>query len=870
MHGDTPPFETIKAWADAHIVTLIQEETGVELNRHGRMPCPLHQGTDPNFAVGDGGFCCHSTCGERGDAIRFLVLHRGLPDSRESRVEVMRSLASRAGVVLGGAPESVRWTAARTVSDRGAPVRAPDPFKPTKPTPNTSAMNGGESLSAYPVNEPRALAVYPYARTTGEVVAIKVRKPHPTRGKSFSWHHTDGRISGQHDPLPDEYRELVYRLPELHAAAGSGETLVLIGEGEKVVDALRSVGFTATSHHGGASATWGAGHARHLAPFSRVVLFPDNDLAGRDHMTRCAAALAVACPRAEVRSLTLKNEWGDTGIGDVADFVAAARAKGWADARIHDELQRRIDDAFASAPVATAASEGEDGGESVPDQSEHEQEQRANYVRTLTDAALYGPLGAWVRVWQPHTEASPLALFAVALAALGAAIGRGAFLLVNADAHAPRLFVLLVGPSGRARKGVTIGIVSDLLARIDHEFATTRVSSGLSTTEGLVHLLRDPTPERMENGKVIPAIPGTTDKRLLVIEEEFASVLRVMRRKESDLSATLRAAWDGRPLRRLTKGDPMTATDPHVAIVGAITPSELREQLQSGDVFNGFANRLLPIYAASEQCIPFPGSPAPFELNPTVDQLAGAVKWARAQRGEFSMNAEAKCRWEALYKRLRQSNAQAEAVRALHERAAPYVLRVALLLAMLDRSRVVTVAHLDAAAALWQLAEGAWAKVYPDTPREGLAGKIERALCEAGPAGLTRTGLRDCPGIGNSVKGAEISRALTQLAEEGLAVKLPPRPRETGGRAAEVWVHAWHQPASYGDPGSEGDTGENGDKPLSSISPIPPISPMLPFAETEQDERVEGEISQDSHISHVSSLRERDEQLDREWGDDAA
>jgi hypothetical protein len=869
------PFDTIVARVQADLFALLAER-GCRPNSRGRAPCPIHGGDHPEaFHVRkDGSWQCYTNpaCGGGADALDFLVrVNGGTPGEKEARTAMMYELAPRYGIELkprrkdhGGAP--AQGYQITTVPSQ--PTKAPDPYRSTKDTPDTSAMNGGEPLSAYPVSEPRALAAYPYHRATGELVAIKVRKPHPTRRKSFTWHHSDGRKSGEHDPLPDEYRELVYRLPELRMAADDGETLVAIGEGEKVADALRSLGFAATSHHGGASAKWTEGQAQHVAAFQRVVLFPDNDQPGRDHMAQCAATLARSCPGVELRTVTIKNEWGGVGLGDVADFIAAARAKGWANERIRNELQRRIDDAFASGPAAnpaTPASKDDD----APALEEYEHERRARDVRALTDVALYGPLGAWVRVWQPHTEASPLALYAVGLAALGAVIGRGAFLRVNADTHAPRLFVLLVGLSGRARKGVTISIVAELLAQIDPAFAKGNVVRGLSTAEGLIKRLRDPEPERLDaKGKEVPAVPGVEDKRLLVIVDEFAGVLHKMERHGNDLSVAMRDVWDGRSLQRLVAGEPMVATDPHVVLVGAITPSELRKKLSGEEVFNGFANRLLPIYAVSDQCIPFPGLPDPFELTPIVDELKKAVEWARAQRGEFSLTADAKRRWETLYPRLRQSIAQAEAVRALHERAAPYVLRVALLLAMLDRSRVVRPAHLDAAAALWQLAEGAWDKVYPDTPREGLAGKIEPALKEAGPDGLTRTQLRVRAGIGNSVAAADIARALVQLADEGLAVKLPPRP--TNGRKAEVWVHAWHRPISSRDPGTMGDMGETGDKHLPPISPIPPISPMLPFAGTEPEDRAEEVISQISHISHVPKLREADEQLEREWGDDAA
>ena len=67
---------------------------------------------------------------------------------------------------------------------------------------------------------------------------------------------------------------------------------------------------------------------------------------------------------------------------------------------------------------------------------------------------------------------------------------------------------------------------------------TARILTGLSSGEGLIWAVRDP------NGQDA----GVADRRLLVIEPEFVSVLKAVGREISTLSPTLRSAWDGRPL----------------------------------------------------------------------------------------------------------------------------------------------------------------------------------------------------------------------------------------------------------------------------------------------------------------------------------
>ena len=89
--------------------------------------------------------------------------------------------------------------------------------------------------------------------------------------------------------------------------------------------------------------------------------------------------------------------------------------------------------------------------------------------------------------------------------------------------------------------------------------------------------------------------PGITDRRLLAFEAEFASALKAVTRDNSTLSATLRSAWDGRPLQLLTRTAPARASDAHVTVIGHITATELRHYLTGLELANGLANRFLLI-----------------------------------------------------------------------------------------------------------------------------------------------------------------------------------------------------------------------------------------------------------------------------------
>ena len=195
-------------------------------------------------------------------------------------------------------------------------------------------------------------------------------------------------------------------------------------------------------------------------------------------------------------------------------------------------------------------------------------------------AACHGVFGAIIEKLAPNTEADPVAILAQLLVACGSAIGPGPHFQVEATSHHTSEFLLLVGDTAKSRKGSSLDHVTRLMSAADPGFQR-RVSTGLSSGEGVVWAVRDP-----QDGD-----PGTADKRLLVLEPEFASVLKAASREISTLSPTLRSAWDARPLQLLTKTAPVRATGAHISLIGHITVQELRRHATSIEIANGFLNR---------------------------------------------------------------------------------------------------------------------------------------------------------------------------------------------------------------------------------------------------------------------------------------
>ena len=83
-------------------------------------------------------------------------------------------------------------------------------------------------------------------------------------------------------------RIVPYRLPELQQAVTNGK-VVYIAEGEKAVDALCSLGVTATTSHAGAGG-WNADLNQYFSG-ANVVVVPDNDTAGWGYATKIVESL---------------------------------------------------------------------------------------------------------------------------------------------------------------------------------------------------------------------------------------------------------------------------------------------------------------------------------------------------------------------------------------------------------------------------------------------------------------------------------------------------------------------------------------------------------------------------------------------------
>lgn len=233
----------------------------------------------------------------------------------------------------------------------------------------------------------------------------------------------------------------------------------------------------------------------------------------------------------------------------------------------------------------------------------------------LAEDALYGLPGDIVKTVDQYTEADPAALLVNILVMFGNVIGRSAFFKVEETLHYTNLFTALSGPSSTGRKGQSQSTPKRIYKAVDEEWVTSRIVSGLSSGEGIIHKIRDANPQ------ATPPDSGVSDKRILCTEEEFAQALKFMKREGNILSPILRQAWDGSPLQPLTKTSPTKCNEPHISIIGHITPEELRRQLNEIEIANGFANRFMWFYVQRSKLIASPKGVPPTYFCPLLMSL---------------------------------------------------------------------------------------------------------------------------------------------------------------------------------------------------------------------------------------------------------
>jgi hypothetical protein len=427
-------------------------------------------------------------------------------------------------------------------------------------------------------------------------------------------------------------------------------------------------------------------------------------------------------------------------------------------------------------------------------EAEFEQVMQDNQHLVITDEmpkpmrpeALHGILGHVVSCMAEQTEAPEESLLIHLLTYMGNWLGRSAVTYVGGKKHFNTLYSLIVGPTYKGRKGTAKSMVDDFAEALDPEWYNNCVvgKSGYSTGEGLLWAIRDDREFYGKGGEPVTE-PGVEDKRLMIVEEEFAKTLKTASRPNNVLTAYYRDLWQSPPHYQTgTKTTPVEVTDAHVSIVGHITVSDLSKLAASEDIGNGFFNRFLVCASQRRKIVKRP-RPIDWTGN-DFKQLIGRFRHAYQKVSERGVVWIRDCKafedaWDDYYPTIGEG--RAANVAELAERQGDHVNRIALIFAVLDGSETKELKHLEAAIAVWDYCEASLGYAFSGSVvGNPMADTVWYALKKA-PNGLTRNQIREgC--FRRSTPAVEIQQVLDYLRASKLAF---PTKKETNGRRAELW-----------------------------------------------------------------------------------
>lgn len=508
-------------------------------------------------------------------------------------------------------------------------------------------------------------------------------------------------------------------------------------------------------------------------PKDRTLLLCEGYATGASIHKSTGHAVAVCFDAGNLKSVAeiLKRKYPDhllkvcgdndgSGVGQKAAQEAALAVGGVvaippATDQDFNDLHRKDGTATVRARIeATMVSDLQET--STPSRPE-EWEPTINDWPIMDTRAFHGLAGEFAALASEKSEADPAAVLITFLVRFGVEVGSGPTLYVGDTKHRARLAAVITGASSKARKGTSGKPVDRLFCEIEGK---ARFSPGpFSSGEGIIFAVRDEAKRWNDKDQTWMVVdPGITDKRLFVLDEEFAGILAQTKRDGNTLSMIIRNAWDNGNLDPLTKTSKTTATNAHVGWVSHVTIEELQAKLTDSEAFNGFANRILWVCARRSKIVPLPEPMDDFKLDDLRQRLVERIQLFRdVEFLKIEMSSATKRAWcNQYYAELTKDNPGL--IGCVINRGEAQVVRLALIYCLLDGMTTISVEHLEAAVALWRYCEQSARYIFQGRQTDGVAEKIITALSEKS---MTSTEIHRL--LANHVNKDRLSAVLSQL-----------------------------------------------------------------------------------------------------------
>jgi hypothetical protein len=389
-----------------------------------------------------------------------------------------------------------------------------------------------------------------------------------------------------------------------------------------------------------------------------------------------------------------------------------------------------------------------------------------------------GLVGRVVDLFGPYTEASPVAIALQFVIAMGNLLGRTPHVYVGETRHGLNENLLIVGTTSFSRKGDSLNSALRVPKEADPNWGNNCIASGLSSGEGLIHAVRDAVSTKDPKTDELKVVdPGVTDKRLLVIETEFSQPLKMFTRAGNILSDVIRNAWDGKPLRTLTKHSPTQTATSHISIIGHSTPEDLHTYLADVDIANGFGNRFLFALVDRVRILPNPVRVPGHQIALLVQEVKDVISFAK---GTLAMprTPDAEALWEWLYPELTKE--EFGLVGKLLARGPAHITRLSALYALLARGGAVAVSDIESGAAVWNYSKSSVQALFGDCSGNPIIDRIRYEMLPGQEMTLSEIRREIFAGHVTAAALADALSALEALGEVEL------ENRQTGGRPVRI------------------------------------------------------------------------------------
>jgi hypothetical protein len=524
---------------------------------------------------------------------------------------------------------------------------------------------------------------YDYRDEKKKLLHQVVRKP----GKEFQQRRPDG-VGGWIRNL-DGVRRVLYRLPELRAA--SHKRFVFVVEGEKDADRLAKLDFVVTTNSGGAQAKWLPDYSEALRG-RRVVLVPDNDDSGREHVRKIAKAL-----RGIATSVRILELPGVPPKGDVSDWLDSGGTKSQLLALVKATPRQPTrhptpDDSGLSAhPTSTRQVDAElstSGGLSP--------------APTFPVDAFPEPLQKCIHSVAEALPAPPDYFGAMMLAVMSALIGRKRSVQIKDGwSEFPLLWVVVVARSGDRKtpafekalepvRAIQKRLKSDYIKQLKL-FENADEESDVESPKLVQLLTTDSTIEALKD-----VLAGNPNGILFAVDElaGWARSMSQYKGGRGDDRQYWLSIWSSVQVivnRKANGTQPLIIDEPFVSVTGGIQPDALPALVDEA-CEDGFAARLLLAY---------PDPPPPAKWNENTVATAEYVRvcealWSLKPNDEpITLSSAAKSRWVKWVNSHREETPP-DNLRATWSKCEGHSLRIALVL-FLSRiaCRATKVAELD-------------------------------------------------------------------------------------------------------------------------------------------------------------------------------